>query len=289
VPCSGVCKAVFSDPQNCGTCGTTCTGATQCLFGACLDPSSVTCSPAAKANSTATRNAFITLGKYWVNNNWWGASSGAAGGENTIWSTCQQGDLIGWGTSWSWANNPNQVKSYASLVLGWQWGLRLPSTSTGLPLTIPSTQQLNCGWNFTVTPQTTGTIDVSYDMFMHTIPNPTSSNDPSDEIMVWLYKTGGAGPSGIKQNSTPLTLAGASWDLYRGMISNQGNGTVWNVFSYVRTNNATTTTMNMMEFFNDLSSRGWLAGKYLTSVETGTEIFTGTGELDTSGFFCRIQ
>jgi hypothetical protein len=73
------------------------------------------------------------------------------------------------------------------------------------------------------------------------------------------------------------------------MISNQGNGTVWNVFSYVRTTNATTTTMNMMEFFNDLSSRNWLAGKYLTSVETGTEIFTGTGELDTTGFFCRIQ
>ena len=184
-------------------------------------------------------------------------------------------------------NSPNQVKSYASVVLGWQWGLRL--TNTGLPLTIPTTQQLNCGWNFNFTQTVAGATDVSYDMFMHTIPNPTSSNDPSDEIMVWLWRVGGAGPTGTKQNSTPLTLAGASWDLYRGMISNQGNGTVWNVFSYVRTTNASTTTMNMMAFFNDLSTRGWLAGKYLTSVETGTEVFTGTGELDTTGFFCRIQ
>jgi hypothetical protein len=29
--------------------------------------------------------------------------------------------------------------------------------------------------------------------------------------------------------------------------------------------------------------------KYLSSVQTGTEIFTGTGELDTLGYYCRVQ
>jgi xyloglucan-specific endo-beta-1,4-glucanase len=45
-----------------------------------------------------------------------------------------------------------------------------------------------------------------------------------------------------------------------------------------------------MDFMNDLVSRGWVqSSKYLTSVQSGTEIFTGTGELDTTGYYCRIQ
>ena len=31
------------------------------------------------------------------------------------------------------------------------------------------------------------------------------------------------------------------------------------------------------------------SSKYLTSVQSGSEIFTGTGELDTKGYFCRVQ
>src|SRR5438128_457448 len=84
VACSGTCRAVNTDPQNCGKCGTVCGAGTMCLFGACLDPNSLTCTPAAQANTSPARDAFITLGKYWVNNNWWGANTGS--GSNTIWS-----------------------------------------------------------------------------------------------------------------------------------------------------------------------------------------------------------
>ena len=35
-------------------------------------------------------------------------------------------------------------------------------------------------------------------------------------------------------------------------------------------------------------SRGWMSSsKYITSVQSGTEVFTGTGELDTTGYYCR--
>jgi len=274
---------VFSDPVNCGKCGTVCGTGTQCLFGACLDPTSLTCTPAAQANTSSTRDASITLGKYWVNNNWWGAATGS--GSNTIWSTCQQGDLIGWGTSWNWTGTANAVKSFASVVLGWQWGLKL--TNTGLPVQLNAGKTITCGWNFTVT-QSGGAADVAYDMFLHTIPNPSFNNDPSDEIMVWMYRAGGAGPVGTKQAT--VTLATATWDLYRGMTTTNSGTTLWNVFSYVRQTNATTASMNMMEFMNDLISRNLVQNtKYLTSIQTGTEIFTGMGRLDTTGFTCRIQ
>ena len=50
-----------------------------------------------------------------------------------------QGDLISWGTSWTWAGTTNQVKSYASIVLGWQWGWRLGNT--GLPVQLSAASQ----------------------------------------------------------------------------------------------------------------------------------------------------
>jgi hypothetical protein len=277
VACSGTCRAVNTDPQNCGKCGTICGAGTMCLFGACLDPTSLTCTPAAQVNTSAARDAFITLGKYWVNNNWWGASSGS--GSNTIWSTCQQGDLIGWGTSWSWTGTSNQVKSYASTVLGWQFGWRL--ANSGLPIQLSSGKNINCGWSFNIT-QSGGAADVSFDMFAHTLAMAGTNDDPTDEIMIWLYRAGGAGPVGTLQ--TTVTIGGTSWDLYRG------NNNRWNVFSYVRSANATSAVVNVMDHMRDLITRGWISSsKYLSSIQSGTEIFTGTGRLDTTGYYCRIQ
>jgi hypothetical protein len=40
----------------------------------------------------------------------------------------------------------------------------------------------------------------------------------------------------------------------------------------------------------DLVSRGWMQNtKYLTSIQAGTEVFVGSGQFDTNGFYCRAQ
>ncbi len=100
--------------------------------------------------------------------------------------------------------------------------------------------------------------------------------------MIWLYRAGGAGPIGGTQAT--VSLAGSSWELHRG---NNGN---WNVYSYVNTTNQTSATLNLMDFLKDLVSRGWMASsKYLSSVQAGTEVFVGTGELDADSYYCTIQ
>jgi hypothetical protein len=115
-----------------------------------------------------------------------------------------------------------------------------------------------------------------------------TNDDPTDEVMVWLYRANGAGPVGTKQ--VTVTIAGTSWDLYRGAILDSSGRMRWNVFSFVRTANATTAVLNLMDFYNDLVTRGWMqSSKYVSSIQAGTEIFTGTGQLDTKGFYCRIQ
>ena len=273
--CSGQCVNTQIDVANCGGCGKACSGV--CSAGACQASSCTSNMP--KKDTTSTAYASIILGKYWINNNEWGASG--ASGSQSIWDTCSSGNTIGWGTSWNWSGgSTSQVKSYASAVLGWDWGWKVAS-GTGLPVQISANKNVTCGWTFSV--PSSQTIDVSYDLFVHSIANPGTNDNPTDEVMIWLYRSGGAGPIGGTVASA-VSLAGTSWDLHRG---NNGN---WNVDSYVRTTNATSATLNIMDFLNDLVTRGYLtSSKYLSSIQSGTEVFTGTGELDTDSYYCTIQ
>ena len=79
-----------------------------------------------------------------------------------------------------------------------------------------------------------------------------------------------------------MNIGGADWDLYRGT-------TVQPVYSFVRVQNASTAVLNMSAFAQDLVTRGWVqSSRYLTSVQAGTEIFTGSGSVTTNGFYCRL-
>jgi hypothetical protein len=81
------------------------------------------------------------------------------------------------------------------------------------------------------------------------------------------------------------SIGGASWEVHKGSTG------VWNVYSYVRTTNAASgATLNLMDFLKDLTTKGWMSSsKYLTSIEAGTEVFVGTGRLDTDSYYCTFQ
>jgi xyloglucan-specific endo-beta-1,4-glucanase len=229
--------------------------------------------PAQAANTCAAFGS-ITLGKYWLNNNLWGQDQGS--GWQCMWDTAS-GSSIGWGTSWSWSNNPNQVKSYTSSVLGWHWGWK--TSGTELPVRLNAGRDIYTDWRYRVTGS--GTMNVAYDLWLHNISNPDWPDNPTDEIMIWLYRSGGAGPLGTLQGT--VTIAGTNWDLYRGNIG-------WNVFSFVRQSNTTSTTLHLQDFLNNLVSRGWVANtKYLSSIEAGTEVFVGNGQVDTDSYTADIR
>ncbi|WP_129787120.1 GH12 family glycosyl hydrolase domain-containing protein [Promicromonospora panici] len=245
-----------------------------------LVPAVVTAAPA-QAASTCASGGNIAMGKYYVVNNLWGSGSGS--GWQCVWDNWQSGDTIGWGTSWEWSGQSNSVKSYSSAVLGWHWGWQRPGTE--LPVRVGDNRSVPTTWNYSVTGS--GTMNAAYDLWLHTQSNPSGSNNPSDEIMIWPYKSGGAGPAGTYQ--TTVNLGGGSWDLYRGWID-AGNGVGWNVFSFVRTSNTTSVNFNLRDFTNNLVNRGWLSNsKYLTSVQAGTEVFIGSGRLDTESYWVDVQ
>ena len=270
--CSGQCVDLQVDAQNCGKCGTSCTG--QCSGESC-QASDCTANMSQK-DKTSTSGASIPLGKYWINNNEWGASGGS--GTQSIWDTCSSGNTIGWGTEWNWSGGSG-VKSYASAVLGWQWGWQ--NNNTGLPVQLSAGKKITCGWTYRVQPGQT--IDVAYDIFTHTQSNPGTNDDPSDEIMIWLYKNAGA--AAIGSAKATVTIGGSSWQLF------EGNNNRWPVHSYVRDSNADTgATLIISDFLDDLTgNRGFAKSKYLSSIQSGTEVTSGSGRLDTDQYYCTIQ
>lgn len=232
--------------------------------------------PPAQAASTCTAFGTIDMGKYWLNNNLWGQDSGS--GWQCIFNNWQSGDTIGWGTNWSWSGQSNSVKSYDSAVLGWHWGWR--RSGTELPVRLNAGRDIFTSWSYGLS-GVTGTMNVAYDLWLHNIPNPDWQNNPTDEVMIWTHRQGGAGPVGTAQGT--VNIAGTSWTLYRGNIG-------WNVFSFVRNANTTSVTLHLQDFLNNLIGRGWVPNtKYLSSIQAGTEVFIGNGQLNTNSYIADIR
>ncbi|MFJ9631014.1 endo-1,4-beta-glucanase [Streptomyces sp. NPDC101175] len=223
----------------------------------------------------------VTLGKYYVNNNLWGQDK--ATGSQCVWDNSRSGSTISWGTSFSWANNAQgtdaDVKSYASTVLGWHWGWKVDKAATGLPIRVGDRKPVRTSWDFSLSSDP-GTLDVAYDLWLHGKNTADWQDQPTDEIMIWLNRQGGAGPLGTKYGS--VSLGGAMWDIYQGDIG-------WNVYSFVRRANTTKATLNIDDFTQALVRRKLLSNdKYLSGIESGTEVFKGSGRLDTKAYSVDI-
>ncbi|MGP3984555.1 GH12 family glycosyl hydrolase domain-containing protein [Streptomyces sp. KR80] len=218
----------------------------------------------------------ITMGKYYINNNLWGQNDGT--GTQCVWDNSRNGNTISWGTDYSWTSKPgeeNSVKSYSSSVLGWHWGWKVDKASTELPVRVGDRKPINTRWEFSVS-SNPGTMNVAYDLWLHNKNNADWPDQPTDELMIWLNRQGGAGPLGSKVAT--VSLGGATWDLYEGDIG-------WKVHSFVRTSNTTKATLNLDDFTHELVRRNLLSNsKYISGIEAGTEVFRGTGRLDTKAY-----
>ncbi len=221
--------------------------------------------------------AEIPMGRYWLNNNLWGQEDGT--GTQCVEATSQDGETIGWRTDWEWEGDTHQVKSFVSSVLGWHWGWK--AEDTGLPVQLSDATPVPSAWDYTVT--TDGTAAVTYDLWLHEVMDPDEEDDPADELMIWLSAEGGAGPLG--EQVTTVDVAGQSWDLYRGEVLDDDGDHLWWVHSFVHTSGTNSFEADLSEFTDILVERDELStDQYLTSVQAGVEVFSGTGELDTTAY-----
>ena len=177
---------------------------------------------------------------YTLYNNIWGSGAGS----QCIWAN----SATNWGV---WANHPNTggIKSYPNST---KWsGKRVSALGT-----------LSSSFNVTV-PTSGVAFTSAYDVW---------SSDNRHEIMLWMNKYGPVGPIGGYQAT--VTVGGHTWNVYRG--SNGHNA----VYSFVRTNNTWSGTVDIKAICNWIKNRGWFGDVTIGNVQFGYEITSSPGGKD---------
>ncbi|MGY4924512.1 glycoside hydrolase family 12 protein [Streptomyces sp. 900105755] len=169
---------------------------------------------------------------------------GSGAGTQCIWANS--------GTNWGVnANHPNTggIKSY-------------PDSKKVINKTITSLGSLTSSYNVTV--PSSGAYNTSYDIW---------DTGYANEIMLWVNKTGAVGPLGTSQGT--LTLGSNTWTVYKG---NNGSN---NVYSFVRSSNSTSGTLDILPILKWIKdTKGWFGNVTIGDVQFGFEITSSSGGLD---------
>lgn len=235
----------------------------------------------AASTSTPFGNLFWGNNKYNIINNTWGSNDAGFGWWQSIYYNSDTN--MGW--SWDWKTlNPNSVKGYPSIISGWHFSDGYTSNS-GFPVRIWDNKNINSSVNYSIS--ASGTYNAAYDIWVHDTNNALSTTKPTDEIMVWLNSTN-AYPLGSYVET--VSLGGTNWKLYKGWLS-ETSTTGWNVHSYVRSSNTSSSSLNFRDFINYLVyTKSWMSNsKFVSSVEFGTEIFTGSGNFQVNSYSVNVQ
>lgn len=212
-------------------------------------------------------------GEYLLCQNLWGENAGVGSQNSTFIGS--NGDAVSWTTSWNWANNPNNVKSYANVESNNTKGVQLSAI-----------QEAPTQWTWAYESQSEGIrADVSYDIWFGEAASGTPASSASSyEIMIWLSGKGGIQPVG-SQITNATEIAGHTWNLWKGPNAN------WEVLSFVSaTGDLTDFNVDLNDFFKYLiAEQGVSASQYLQAVQTGTEAFTGSAVLNIVSFSVSVR
>ncbi len=168
---------------------------------------------------------------------------GSGAGSQTIWAN----SFSNWGVS---ADHPNTggVKAY-------------PHAAKNVGKKLSSLGRVSSSFNVGV--PSGGAYTAAYDIW---------ADNNAYETMLWMNKWGAVGAIGSKQ--TTVSVGGHTWDVYKG--SNGGN----EVFSFLRTSNTNSGTVDVLAVMNWIKGRGWFGDVTLGEVQFGYEITSSAGGLN---------
>jgi hypothetical protein len=190
----------------------------------------------------------------WSSSDKWGTwSNGGYTLRNDVWGGGAGPQTI-WANSYSnfgvWADHPNTggVKAY-------------PHSALNVNRRLSSLGRVSSSFNVGVPGG--GAYTTAYDIW---------ANNNAYETMLWMNKVGPVGPIGSFQTSA--NVGGHSWNVYKG--SNGGN----EVFSFIRTSNTNSGTVDVLAIQNWIKNRGWFGDVTLGEVQFGYEITSSAGGMN---------
>ncbi len=230
--------------------------------------------PSAQAAGVEICDKFETTpiqgGKYYVQNNVWGATT----------RQCVKSTETGFTVSAAEHNKTTTgaPSAYPSLVFGCHY--TKCSENSGLPIKATDPDHMAMRSQATFNLPDSGTWNASYDLW-YDRTGQTSTQNSGAEIMIWVNKRGTVRPVGNVVGEA--TIAGAKWDVWYGPLTQRD--TTWNVISYVRQVGTDKADFVLQDFYGDAVKRGHAEQDwYLTSVQVGFEPWVGQKGLGIEDF-----
>lgn len=239
----------------------------------------IVCETLTKDNKPIQETDTRLVSGYLLNNNVWGKEKSPQGWQ--LVDVISAGQNLSWAVRYNWpvGSDRNSVKCYPSVVTGWQWGVW--SSDGRLPVRVSDLARVTSGARAKL--DHPGVQNLAYDLWFHASAPVRSEDKPSDELMIWVGRHGGAGPLGTLRGK--VEIDGATWSLFVGDIG-------WKVFSFVREQNTDSWQLDIKAFIDHLVAQGLMSGtKQFSSIQFGTEVFSSPGKarLEISDYNVEIE
>nr|QBC17961.1 effector protein [Phytophthora infestans] len=209
------------------------------------------------------------VGDYTVYNNLWGEDNDKSGAQCTE-VTGSTSSSVSWKTSFNWAGDKWQVKSFANAALKFQ------------PKQISAIKSIPTSIEYTYTYGDHIITNVAYDLF--TSSSPTGETEY--ELMVWLAALGEPWPlTDSGKSIATVNIGGVVFELFQGMNKNV------KVSHIVAKKTAYKFSADLKKFFSELPKNNTLPQtQYLVKLEAGTEPFQGkNGEMIVKSYSSKVN
>jgi Calx-beta domain len=251
----------------------------------------------ANLNAAYAKSASIQAANgatYYARMNAWNTSSSGFRHQKT-WANNEHD----WGVIATNVNDGN-VKSYSSVVRGWATGEGIQPMTKTIGLQISQLTKVHARWAFDapsdyggVGTNATNRVNVLWDTYFHSMPNPGGNDEPDVNLMINQYDVDGDGYfGGMAKGGQVVTLGGRQWRMavMKGVAASGNTIQLFpGPFNDYMVMGTKDLTLDYLGVVKDLVSLGLIpANEYLTSIQVGYEMI-GNGTLTTTAFWTAIN
>ena len=259
-----------------------------CGGGGSSEPTSnvssiLTANSSAEVNLSCRDWKFINSGDTAVENNIWGYRRATF----TDWHQCVgigttvTGDTVGRWT-WDWKNEPaSGIKAYPEIIYGKKPAKE--STNTKLPIKVQYIQEMSLDLDYVTA--ATGEYQMLIDLWITSTDNASTWDTPpvTREIMINIEKSNYCQPAPLCETHV---ISGRNWGVSVQDVSGSWQRVQFNSNTSLTGRN----TFDLKAFLDHLKSIGQLRDdEYVSSIEFGTEIYSGQGETRVNKFRVTVK
>lgn len=249
---------------------------------------------AVEASPANPSNKHIYIGQYDFHTNLWAIGGAGTGWYEYMYTNSPSGPSD---SGWKWSGfggDPSTVKSYPSIRKGGSNARNDPS-QTGLPYQLGSnTRNVDVLWSFAPsgydgTGSISGTYNHAIDVFFHD-STTFSKAGLKAELMIIPESSADSQTQGWgRKDATPFMIDGETWDVWQATMSSGGYS--WPVMQFRKRVQVRYFNKNIQRFFAEAMLRRpdvFLGSHYVSMVEAGTEVKSGSGKVHNKRYSVNV-